>query len=93
MQSLIGLIGEAYRVNGGRIVMPSSLPNALLFGAHGDGYEIVAHAERPASKDQLRLMLLGLLGRSFQAGDTPRDEDDSGIPVGGGERWAETRRV
>jgi uncharacterized protein (TIGR03435 family) len=66
VQSMIGLIAEAYRVNGGRIVMPSSLPNALLLGTHGDGYEIVARADRPASKEQLSLMLQGLLADRFK---------------------------
>jgi uncharacterized protein (TIGR03435 family) len=66
VQSMIGLIADAYRFNGGQIVMPLSLPNSLLFGGLGDGYEIVAHTDQPASMEQIRLMLQGLLADRFK---------------------------
>ena len=66
VQSLIGLIGEAYHVNGGRIVLPPSISNELALGEFRDGYEVVAHADHPVSKEQLRSMLQSLLSDRFK---------------------------
>jgi uncharacterized protein (TIGR03435 family) len=63
---LAGIISEAYKLPPGRIVLPGSLPNAIRFGALGDGFEIVANASHPVPKEQLRLMLQSLLADRFQ---------------------------
>jgi uncharacterized protein (TIGR03435 family) len=64
--SLAGVIGEAYNVLGGRIVLPRSIKNELLFGSFGEGYDIVANTDHPVSKEQLRLMLQSLLADRFK---------------------------
>ena len=64
--SLAGAIAEAYNVQGGRIVLPRSLKNELLFGSFGEGYDIVANTDHPVSKAQLRLMIQSLLADRFK---------------------------
>jgi len=66
VQSLIGLVGEAWHVNGGRIVLPPSISNDLALGEFRDGYEVVARADHPVSKEQLRSMLQALLADRFK---------------------------
>ena len=65
-QTFSGLIGEAYTVPAGRIVLPRSMANEIQYGSFGDGYEVVANADRPAAKEQLRLMLQSLLEDRFR---------------------------
>jgi uncharacterized protein (TIGR03435 family) len=64
--SLAAAIAEAYNVQGGRIVLPRSLKNELLFGSFGEGYDIVANTDHPVSKQQLRLMIQSLLADRFK---------------------------
>jgi bla regulator protein BlaR1 len=64
--ALAAAIAEAYNVPGGRIVLPRSLKNELLYGLFGEGYDIVANTDHPVSKAQLRLMLQSLLADRFK---------------------------
>ena len=59
--SLAFAIAEAYRFPPGRIVGPESLTPQPLWGALSTGYDIVAKADQPASREHLRSMLQALL--------------------------------
>lgn len=64
--SLAAAIGEAYSFPYGRIIGPGSLTPERLWPALATGYDIVAKAAGPASKDQLRLRLQSLLAERFK---------------------------
>src|SRR6202035_2879270 len=55
--TLSGIIGEAYQFPVGRIQGPGSLTKENLWAPLRIGYDIVAKADHPVSKDQLLLML------------------------------------
>jgi uncharacterized protein (TIGR03435 family) len=59
------IISEAYGFPPGRVVIPESVPKETLFGPYSEGYDIIAKADHPVSKDQLRLMLQSLLADRF----------------------------
>ena len=63
---LLAIISEAYNFPTSRIRWPHSLSSDILLGLHRDGYDVVANADRPVSKDQLRLMLQSLLADRFK---------------------------
>jgi bla regulator protein BlaR1 len=64
--TLAVLIGEAYRVPVGRIQGADSLTKEELWAPLRQGYDIVAKADHPVSRDQLRLMLQSLLADRFR---------------------------
>ncbi|HEY6343336.1 MAG TPA: TIGR03435 family protein [Bryobacteraceae bacterium] len=64
--ALTAVIGEAYNFPYGRIAGPNSRTPESLWGLLSSGYDIVAKAGRPASKEQLRLMLQALLKDRFK---------------------------
>jgi uncharacterized protein (TIGR03435 family) len=64
--TLAFVIGEAYNFPVGRIQGPGSLTKEALWVPLGQAYDIVAKAERPVSKEQLRLMLQSLLADRFK---------------------------
>jgi len=64
--SLGFIVGEAYHFPGGRIVGPNSLTKQAMWEPLTQGYDIVAKADHPVGKDQLRLMLQSLLEDRFK---------------------------
>jgi uncharacterized protein (TIGR03435 family) len=64
--ALAFIIGEAYTFPVGRIQGPDSLTKEALWGPLREGYDIVAKADRPVPRDQLRLMLQSLLADRFK---------------------------
>lgn len=64
--ALTAVIGEAYNFPYGRIAGPNSRTPESLWGSLSTGYDIVAKAGRPVSKEQLRLMLQALLRDRFR---------------------------
>jgi uncharacterized protein (TIGR03435 family) len=63
---LAAIIGEAYQFPVGRIQGSGSLTKESLWAPLRVGYDIVAKADHPVSKDQLRLMLQSLLADRFK---------------------------
>ena len=59
--ALAFIIAEAYDFPLGRLQGPGSLTKESLWKPLGQGYDIAAKTDHPASKDQLRLMLQSLL--------------------------------
>jgi len=64
--SLSFIIGEAYSFPVGRIIGPGSLTKEALWAPLAQGYDIVAKADQPVPKAQLRLMLQSLLTDRFK---------------------------
>ncbi len=63
---LAAVIGEAYQFPVGRIQGTGSLTKESLWAPLRVGYDIVAKADHPVSKDQLRLMIQSLLADRFK---------------------------
>ena len=63
--ALAFIIGEAYHFPVGRIQGAGSPTKEELWAPLREGYDIVAHADHPVSKDELRLMLQSLLADRF----------------------------
>jgi uncharacterized protein (TIGR03435 family) len=64
--TLAYVIGEAYQFPVGRIQGPGSLTKESLWAPLRRGYDIVAKADRPISKTELRAMLQALLADRFK---------------------------
>lgn len=64
--ALAAVIGEGYNFPYGRITGPGSRTPESRWGSLSTGYDIVAKAGRPVSKEQLRLMLQALLKDRFK---------------------------
>ncbi len=64
--SLAFIIGEAYNFPVGRIIGPDSLTKEALWTPLSQGYDIVAKADQPIPKAELRLMLQSLLADRFK---------------------------
>jgi uncharacterized protein (TIGR03435 family) len=65
-ETLALIIADAYNTPLGRIQGPGSLTKEALWAPLRVGYDIVAKADHPAPRDQLRLMLQSLLADRFK---------------------------
>jgi len=65
-ETLAFIIADAYSTPLGRIQGPGSLTKEALWAPLRVGYDIVAKAEYPVPRDQLRLMLQSLLADRFK---------------------------
>jgi bla regulator protein BlaR1 len=65
-ETLAFIIADAYNTPLGRIQGPGSLTKEALWAPLRVGYDIVAKADHPVPKDQLRLMLQSLLADRFK---------------------------
>jgi uncharacterized protein (TIGR03435 family) len=65
-ETLAFIIADAYNTPLGRIQGPGSLTKEALWPPLRVGYDIVAKADHPVPKDQLRLMLQSLLADRFK---------------------------
>src|SRR5580704_6822842 len=65
-ETLAFIIADAYNTPLGRIQGPGSLTKEALWAPLRVGYDIVAKADHPVLKDQLRLMLQSLLEDRFK---------------------------
>ena len=63
--TLAFIVGEAYQSPAGRIQGDGSLTKQELWGPLRQAYDIIARAEHPVPRDQLRLMLQSLLTDRF----------------------------
>jgi uncharacterized protein (TIGR03435 family) len=65
-RTLVFLIGEAYGIPPGLIMPAQTNTKDAVLGYLRQGYDIVARADHPVSKDELRLMLQSLLADRFK---------------------------
>lgn len=63
--TLAFIVGEAFSFPVGRIVGPGSLTPESLWPSLMQGYDIVAHADHPVPREELKLMLQSLLAERF----------------------------